>query len=367
MRKLFIAGLVVFALVAVMVVWLFAPWPPKPVAERISPDAPFDPQRYDGSMPPQPGAPEVLILGSMHFAQRDHAYTDAEFAAVVDALAEFAPDLVAVEYLPPHYPAGKGRDYRPDLAIDERAEQWGLDRDRARELLEGKSPASSDEIDPCRRGRAHLINRDLMNALYEWLHHDCPEIERHDEIADWAGRYGQSETARIAFQVARRQGLDGVESIDYQGDDARWFIHEPARELIEERRYLTLVREFWPILPRIGTMPRANRRHYLRFEDDLVAHLHHMNSPEHIGYQYWTYEEVYPRIGYEAAGARQTENYWLRNRRMVGYLEAAIEREQPDRVLVTVGSGHKYFLDELVREAGYRWIDPREWLPPLAD
>ncbi len=365
MRKLMIAGLLMFAVALLVAIWLLASWPPKPVEQRISPDAPFDRWQYHGSMPPQPGQPEVLILGSMHFAQRDHAYGDEEFAAVVEALAAFAPDMVAVEYLPAHYPEGKGRDYRPDLAIDEHAEQWDLDRDRARELIDEKSYLSADEVDPCRAGRAYLVKRDLMNALYEWLHHDCPEVERNEEIAAWAGRYGEGETVRIAFEVAHRNGLDAVESIDYQGDDARWFIHEPVQALIEERRYLTLVREFWPILPRIGTMPRANRRHYLRFEDDLVAHLHHMNSPEHIGYQYWTYEEVYPRIGYADAGVRQTENYWLRNRRMFEYLEEAIEREQPDRVLVTVGSGHKYFLDVLVREAGYRWIDPREWLPPV--
>jgi len=365
MRKLLSVGLLVFAAALVVAIWLFAPWPPKPVEQRISPEATFDPWKYHGSMPQQPGQPEILILGSMHFAQRDHSYRDEEFDDVVEALALFAPDMVAVEYLPADYPEGKGRDYRPDLAIDERAEEWNLEQDRARELLDEWSRSTNHEIDPCQIGRAHLVNRDLMNALYQWLHHDCPEVERHEAIAEWAGRYGQGETVRIAFEVARRQGLERIESIDYQGDDARWFIHEPARELIEQRRYLTLVREFWPILPHIGTMPRANRRHYLRFEDDLAAHLHHMNSPEHIGYQYWTYEEVYPRIGYEDAGSRQTANYWLRNERMFESLEAAMEREQPDRVLVTVGSGHKYFLDELAGKAGYRWIDPREWLPPL--
>lgn len=48
---------------------------------------------------------------------------------------------------------------------------------------------------------------------------------------------------------------------------------------------------------------------------------------------------------------------------MLENLQGAIQQRGPERVLVIVGRGHKYFLDELTREAGYRWIDPREWVP----
>ncbi len=49
-------------------------------------------------------------------------------------------------------------------------------------------------------------------------------------------------------------------------------------------------------------------------------------------------------------------------------MQEAIEAQDAERVLVIVGRGHKYFLDELTREAGYRWVDPRKWLPaPHAD
>jgi hypothetical protein len=93
--------------------------------------------------------------------------------------------------------------------------------------------------------------------------------------------------------------------------------------------------------------------------------LRYANSPEHIGVQYWAYEEVYRNFEWRGKplGAQQTENYWRRNRKMFGNMREAIEARDAERVLVIVGSGHKYFLDELTREAGYRWVDPREWLP----
>jgi pheromone shutdown protein TraB len=41
-----------------------------------------------------------------------------------------------------------------------------------------------------------------------------------------------------------------------------------------------------------------------------------------------------------------------------------VREQQASRVLVIVGAGHKYFLDKLARDDDYRWIDPREYLPP---
>ena len=85
----------------------------------------------------------------------------------------------------------------------------------------------------------------------------------------------------------------------------------------------------------------------------------------HIGLQYWTYEEKIRAIDWQGVdmGAEQTKRYWRRNRKMFGRMQEAIEAQDPERVLVIVGSGHKYFLDELTREADYRWMNPREWLP----
>ena len=67
----------------------------------------------------------------------------------------------------------------------------------------------------------------------------------------------------------------------------------------------------------------------------------------------------------DSVGSRQAENYWLRNKKMFKNLQDAIDEKDAQRALIIVGSGHKYFLDELVRKSDYRWVDPREYLPPL--
>ena len=101
---------------------------------------------------------------------------------------------------------------------------------------------------------------------------------------------------------------------------------------------------------RLGVLPDA-----LRFD----------NPPEHIGLQYWAYEEK----SWTSTGRALT---WEPSEpsatgaaigRCSGGCGRRLRHRTPERVLVIVGFGHKYFLDELTREAGYRWVDPREWLP----
>ncbi len=53
----------------------------------------------------------------------------------------------------------------------------------------------------------------------------------------------------------------------------------------------------------------------------------------------------------------------VRNERMFNRLLTAVEAGDAERILVVVGAGHRYFLDELAREHGYRWVDPGDWLP----
>jgi hypothetical protein len=95
----------------------------------------------------------------------------------------------------------------------------------------------------------------------------------------------------------------------------------------------------------------------------LVQDYRYLNSPEWIGLQYWTYEQVYPRIDYREAGPLQRRRYWRRNRKMLQEMNEAVTRHDPDRILVVVGAGHKYFLDVLVWQDGYSWVDPRDYLP----
>ena len=103
---------------------------PTPVKELLPADAGVDLSVYEGSMPSSAGSPAVLILGSSHLAQSEQKHPESAFDRVTDTLAAFAPDVVAVEYLPADYPRGKGRDYRPVVVIDQGLQVPGVALDR---------------------------------------------------------------------------------------------------------------------------------------------------------------------------------------------------------------------------------------------
>ncbi|MGM0906209.1 MAG: DUF5694 domain-containing protein [Pseudomonadota bacterium] len=337
--------------------WLFIPWPAPAIESRITTG--YDPGVYDGSMPADSGSPEIMIVGSTHLAQNDPYGADA-LDQVAGSLAAYQPDMVVVEYLPPDYPDGAGRDYRPEFDLTTIPGMDSLDRETADELI--RRAQQGESVPACRLSKAYLRIRDLMNALYLWQPGHCPGLAEHEELADWAERQRTHEAARFGFHAARQAGLDGVVSFDYQGADARWFIHSRLQQAIQNKD----ISEFWalwPMMPLAGAIPRAFDSHKRPHTDNIINYLNYYNSPEHIGLQYWVYEEAMQEIRLDDIGSRQTKNYWTRNERMFDNLHEAAQTRKADRIMVIVGGGHKYFLDELARDAGYRWIDPREYLP----
>lgn len=357
MRKLFIALGGIAALVAVPVAagWLLIRLEePEPPSALLADDPTIDLAAYEDSDPPETGEPAILVLGTAHFAQADHDYRAAEFDRVTAALAEFEPDLVAVEHLPPDWPAGAGRDYRPGFDLDAHAQRWGLARADAATLLD--DPGAHD---PCAVGRAHFLQRDLVNARYWWDVHDCPDLDADEAIAEWWRATGRGETVRFGHPVARAAGLDEIVSFDYQGEDARWFLPENAFTL----EALGSPRDLLAMLPDVNRRSRQLQAHSDAHDDTLVALLTHLNSPTRIALQYWAYEQAMPEIEVRTAGRRQRDSFWRRNERMFEQLDDVVRERQPDRVLVITGAGHKYFLDELARDAGYRWVDPSDYLP----
>lgn len=366
MRKILLVLGTLVLLSGLSLAWWLRTHEPTPIEELLPSDADIDLAAYDGSMSPEAGSPDVMILGSPHLAQTDYGYRPEDFDRLTAALSRYEPDLVVVEYLPPEYPRGKGRDYRPDFDLAHYADEWGMDAQQADSLLAAYRASEAAAVEPCALAKAYFLARDFVNASYYWLSGDCRDAERHEEIARWLERRSQHEMAKIGFPVARASGVRELVSFDYQGEDAEWFIGRLMQDLASSGR-LWAAKNFWSLIPKVGTMSREweARENRHAGEGELHAALHMQNSPEWIGLQYWAYEHELRGVEYnnEHVGAHQTENYWLRNERMFAHVQEAIDEHDPERVLVIVGSGHKYFLDKLTREAGYRWIDPRDWLP----
>lgn len=316
--------------------------------------------------PPEPDPAQILIVGSDHLAQQEERTPDAELAAVVAGLRSFDPDMVVVEYLPPDWPEGAGRDYRREMDEAAYARRWGIPPDSVDERraalraeLDDTAPTAVPEADRCRLARLHFLARDRVNALYHWLAVDCPE-EADSALADWIDHRGEHELARIAFPVARSSGVGEVVSFDYQGDDARWFMGEDLFRQLQEEGTAAERREADSLM---ATIEGFRARVAAREQGTLMASLRFKNSPAWIEAQRTLYELEMPRLTYDdSAGSRQTANYWLRNERMFDRIDSAAAVLDPARILVVVGAGHKYFLDELAMERGYRWVDPLDYL-----
>jgi len=263
------ATLLAVPLMAVAGIWLWLQFDePTPVDELLDDEPSIDLADFDGSDPAGEGARSVLIVGLPHFAQL-------------------------------------GRDYRPDLDVESYADDWGPTVNEASAMVDGEVAADG----PCELGRAYLITYDLVNVYHQWAAHDCDEFTIDDELQDWSARLDEHEIARIASPVAWDSDVEELVSFDHQGEDAPWFIHEEAVTL----EALTSPRELWQMLPEVNRRTREFSAHVEAHDDRLVDLLRHLNSPERIALQYWSYEQALPQLE--------------------------------------------------VREHGYRWVYPREWLP----
>ncbi|MFB6279342.1 MAG: DUF5694 domain-containing protein [Salinibacter sp.] len=337
---------------------------PTPTAELVPADTALSLQAYDGSMPSATDSTSVLILGTPHLAQSDQDYSPREIDRVAKALSAYNPDMLVLEYLPPDHPRGKGRDYRPSFNLDSLAAAWNLsfaEADSIRRTYRNKGGWAKR---PCRLAKAYTLNYDLINAHYHAHFHECPDLRRANRLNDYFSRLDKTETTRVGFPVARSNGLRRLVPFDYRGADVSWFIHKPLLDALSSGQVWALW-NFWPIIPKVSGIDQEYRAHTSGHQDCYTDMLRFHNSPEWMALQYWVYEERYPTIDWRGVdmGAEQTEHYWRRNRKMFERMQEAIGARSAERVLVIVGSGHKYFLDELTREAGYRWVDPRKWLP----
>ncbi|PSQ93765.1 MAG: hypothetical protein BRD30_01180 [Bacteroidetes bacterium QH_2_63_10] len=337
---------------------------PTPVEELVPADTALDLQAYEESMPTETDSTSVLILGTPHLAQDDRNYSEREVGRVVEALSAYDPDMLVAEYLPPDHPHGKGRDYRPALDLDSLAAAWDLSLATADSVRRAYRNRDGWPKRPCRLAKAHLLNYDLANAHYYAHANGCADLSGVGPLRAHFAYLSQGETARVGYPIARSHDLQQLVPFDYRGADVSWFIHEPLLEALKTGQVWALW-HFWPMMPRVGGIDQEYRARRDGHEDCYADVLRFDNSPEQMALQYWAYERRYPTIDWQGVemGAEQTERYWRRNRKMFARMQDAIKARDAERVLVIVGSGHKYFLDKLTREADYRWVDPREWLP----
>lgn len=245
--------------------------------------------------------PELLILGSPHFANHNRDIANAhvedvrtperqrEIEAVVERLASFRPTHVAVEW-----------------SADKQAE---LDK-RYADYRAGRYVLSADEVDQIGLRLAARLGLARVDAV-NWLAENPGKDSDYDFIA-WANAHGR-------------------------GGEWKAFQQQAQKESDAATRLMTCT--------------------------PVSAWLRRSNTPDHRGSDQRAYYEI-ARLGDQAAnpGAAWVGAWYARNLRILDNLRRIAG--PGDRVLLVIGGGHGFLLDQQARESGaFRVVDTLRYLP----
>lgn len=318
----------------------------------------FDPHELKG---PHAGRQnEVLVLGTPHLSGLPATFRPAALATLIDALAGWKPEAIAVEEVSGaqcdfmrHYPA-RYRDsveaYCWDTAPARAA--TGLDVPAATEAV---SKALQDwPQQPSAAQRRHLAALFLAagepaSGLVQWLRL-APEDRHAGDGLDAAlvrwldgARTERSEVMQIAAPLAARLGLERL----YAMDD-----HTADSPVDDEKAYGAAIEKAWdnPATARIRTASDTLHKHIdtpagvmdlyradnapamgrLTFDSDFGAALEEP-SPQKYGRQYVGYWET-------------------RNLRMASNIRDMFANRPGIRGLVIVGASHRAYLNAYLDE-----------------
>lgn len=301
----------------------------------------------------------VLVLGTSHLSGWPETVPLANLAPVLDRLAAWAPQIIAIEAIPgdqcwlmqrqPEF-ADSARRYCPDTEAARAA--TGLDVPAAiaeRDRLLAALPAAPDAAARRRLAAVMLAAGDRASALVQWLHLpadarrtgdgiDAVLAEQLDTLRD-----ARNENYAIAARLAVRLGLERLVPMDDQA---------VSMQIDDEAAFGRAIRAAWDgARTEPSAAEAAARGPGLASPQGVLAAYRLYNAP---GYS----ETVYAR-DFGAALAEPSEGqygrmyvtYWeTRNLRMAANIREALGPRPGSRMLVIVGASHKAYLDAYLRQ-----------------
>lgn len=320
--------------------------------EAYRPD--FDPSQLKG---PRAGPPNtVVVLGSPHLSQLPAAFKPEDAAPLVDTLARWRPEMVAVEALSGAQCDGLRR-HPQRYAETVKAYCW--DPAPARDATGMDVPAATAEADrllaawpaapsPDQRRRlaaVFLAGGEQPSAEVQWLR--LPPAERHVGDGLYAALVAQLETLRasrnedyaLAAPLAARSGLERLYGIDDHTADTASSPDDQASGAAISRAWDN---------PATAERKRADDTLDARLGQSgaLLAIYRTYNAPGQGALVFKSdmgaaIEEPSPqRFGRGYVG------YWeTRNLRMAANIRTALTERPGRRMLVVVGASHKGYLE----------------------
>lgn len=346
-KVLHMRSLLAFSLVCLAV----SAAPPAAIAQE------FSPREYRRHVE---NPTQVMVLGTTHLSNAPDSWDPMVLNLLIDRLASFRPDVIALENLPGPsvsklwayraiYPEAAA-SYAGRALTMSVAAGLSLDMDMPQAEAElrrvigtiGKNPAPAE-----RRRLVALLaaSGDPYSSLVQWWH--LPPAERmagdgvSRRLATMLGELEQNheEGVLLAARLAMRLGLQRVYQIDSQDDDV----------LTPEESDLFFHKVFPGIVARYNADPASTQRG--KIED--------MTTPEaglaaYRNLNDYRIERRLSEIEWLGAINDQTEGgvgrkrvaaWEARNLRMAANIREASARAPGGRVLVIVGATHKIWLE----------------------
>lgn len=300
---------------------------------------------------------QVLVLGTSHLSALPKDFNRNALAPVLDRLAAFKPDVIAIEAI-----SGEGCDLaaRHPAVYADSVSQYCRDTVVARQATGLDVPAAIAEMrkllkhwpaqpSPAQRRRlaaVFLAANERTSAVVQWL--QLPESERRasDELAPPLAAMlkdlsvKQNENVLVAAALAARLGLAKVVPMDdHTGDDV---------DAPDENEYWKTVAKAWEAGAE-PAKPVRQRMAELEAGADLLPLYRYLNR--------YDVQQVVSASDFGAAlkdkspqqyGRLYVAGWETRNLRMAANIQAAFREKPGARVLVIVGATHKPWLERIL-------------------
>jgi hypothetical protein len=332
-------------------------------AAMAAPAQNFDPRAYQSA---HIGAPtRIMVLGTPHLSGTPDGWDPAMLELVLQRLAQFKPDAIAIEALtgPAIHGLFAYRESHPDVARDYGGRAMvlaGLTRSTlAMDMPQAEAelrrtlaawPAVPGPADRRRLAALFVAAGDPNSALVQWWRLDSAERKADTHVSALLAReldaFGsrRNENHLIAARLAQRLGLERVYPTDDQSDEQDPAMDKPLEAFMAEPWLQALLAD-----PAFKALAEAAKR--LRTPDEALGTYRMLNSAATGRLDadgQWL--NMINRPSPQQAGRRRVAQWEVRNLRMVANIREVSARHPGGRVLVIVGSAHKPWFDAYLRQ-----------------
>lgn len=351
---------------------------------------------------------EVAILGSLHLRQRAADAVPVAIGPIRQRLEAYHPDQVVIEWLHPSIPAESTFNYAPLGDRRTLAQLWGLPAQPSAAMLDSlravqrSTPISARLLRAAQRlqvGQVLYLRGDPANAAYQWYlaRRGGGDISGVGPLVEHL--LGGHEAVEFGFAAAAAAGLEEVTPFDYQGPEAGSEVWGEMLEAMADtgvarvdglgpaspgwtaaRARFDSLRGRWEAnrdsswVRRYGALPFVAQytaalggfawyTARLPADTDGLTTMRWLQAPDGIAAERHVQADLIGGIRFGGWGPRRLAGIMRRNERMADFLEADARRIRPARILVVVGSGHKWALEEILARRGYRIRPTTEFVP----